>query len=143
MTNLLRLTVAATLLFVAGLSCVYADSPLESKMDKMRRAFRELRTAMEAPVDADKDKYVAMADQLRAASVAAKEYEPGKTSEIPQDKRAAFLAGYRQSMDDLIALIDQLKTKLAAADWDGARDQIKLVNQAQRDGHKEFRSEHD
>ena len=112
-------------------------------MDKMKYAFRGLRTAMEAPVDADKDKYVALADKLRAASVASKEHEPEKTREIPDDKRAEFLAGYRQSMDDLIALIDQLKTQLAAGDWDAARKQIQLINQSQRDGHKEFRSEHD
>lgn len=131
------------LLAIAGTHCAHADSPLESKMEKMKRAFRGLRTAMEAPVDADKSKYVAMADDLRAASVASKDYEPEKTREIPQDKRAEFLAGYRQSIDDLIVLIDQLKTQLEAGDWNAARTQIKLINQSQRDGHKEFRSEHD
>lgn len=112
-------------------------------MEKMKRAFRGLRGSLEAPAEADKDSYLAMADKLRAAAVASKDYEPEKTDAIPQDKRAEFLVGYRQSMDDLVELIDGLKTQLSAADWDGARAQIKLINQAQRDGHKEFRSEHD
>lgn len=112
-------------------------------MEKMKRAFRSLRSALEEPVEADKSKYVALAEDLRAASVASKEYEPEKTREIPQEKRAEFLAGYRQSMDDLIALIDQLKSQLSAGEWEAAREQIKLINQSQRDGHKEFRSDDD
>ena len=120
-----------------------ADSPLESQMDKMKYAFRGLRTALEAPVDSDRDKYVALVDKLREASVKSKDLEPEKTETIPDDKRAEFLEGYRQSMDDLIALIDQLKGQLAAGDWDAARGQIDLINQSQRDGHKEFRTEDD
>lgn len=143
MSKPIRLILAIALAVFAGSAVAHADSPLEAKMEKMKRAFRGLRTALEAPVDADKDKYVSLAEDLRAASVASKEYEPEKTDEIPADKRAEFLAGYRQSMDDLIALIDQLKTQLAAGDWEAARAQVKLINQSQRDGHKEFRGEHD
>lgn len=133
----------SALLVLTALSLVRADTPLEEKMDEMKVAFRGLRTALEAPVDTDREKYVALADELRAASVAAKEYEPSKTRSVPEDKRAEFLAGYRQSMDDLVALVDQLKTQLAAGQWDAAREQIKLIGQAQRDGHKEFRSTDD
>lgn len=120
-----------------------ADSPLETQMDEMKYAFRGLRTGLQEPVDADKDKYVSLAEQLRDAAVKSKDYEPEKTGNIPADKRAEFLEGYRQSIDDLIALIDQLKTQLAAGDWAAARSQIDLINQSQRDGHKEFRSEED
>lgn len=112
-------------------------------MDKMKHAFRGLRTALQSPVDADKDKYVSLADKLRDAAIKSKDYKPGKTDSGPADKRAEFLEGYRQSMDDLIALIDQLKTQLAAGDWDAARTQIDLINQSQHDGQKELRSEDD
>lgn len=120
-----------------------ADTPLEEQMDKMKRAFRGLRTALEAPVEADKEKYAGMAEDLRAAADSAKQYEPEKTETVPQAKRAAFLEDYRQSMDKLVAQIDELKKQLAAGQWDAAQKQIKLINQSQRQGHKEFRVEKD
>ncbi len=118
-----------------------AETPLEEQMDAMKSAFRSLKTAMEAPVDADKDKYVASADELRSASIKAKEFDPKKVGEIPEGDREQFLADYRQSIDQLVALIDQLKTQLAAGDWDSARAQMRLINRAQGDGHEKFRSE--
>ncbi|MBJ7258258.1 MAG: hypothetical protein JHD33_01875 [Chthoniobacterales bacterium] len=121
--------------------CLRADSPLEEQMDTMKGAFRALRTSLEAPAEADRGTYVALAEELRAAAVAAKEHEPQKTRSLPEDKRAAFLGDYRQSIDDLVTLIDELKTQLADGKWDEARAQIKLINQSQRDGHKEFRQE--
>lgn len=118
-----------------------AETPLGEQMDAMKAAFRNLKTAMEAPVDADKDKYIASAEELKSAAVKAKEFDPKKLGEIPEGDREQFLADYRQSIDQLIALIDQLKTQLAAGDWDAARAQIRLINRAQGDGHEKFRSE--
>lgn len=118
-----------------------AETPLGEQMDAMKAAFRSLKTAMEAPVDADKDKYIASAEELKSAAVKAKEFDPKKLGEIPEGDREQFLADYRQSIDQLIALIDQLKTQLAAGDWDAARAQIRLINRAQGDGHEKFRSE--
>jgi len=143
MNRLIRLPLLAVLLACTAPAGLRADSPLEEKMDEMKVAFRGLRSALQEPIDSDRDKYVALAEDLRKASAAAKEYEPEKTSDIPQDKRAAFLEGYRQSIDDLVGLIDELKKQLAAGDWEAAREQVNLINQAQRDGHKEFRSQED
>ena len=134
-----------TCLFALVVLCVSAsvraESPLGEQMDVMKNAFRSLKTAMEAPVDADKDKYVASADELRSAALKAKEFDPKKLGEIPEGDREQFLADYRQSIDQLVALIDQLKTQLAAGDWDAARAQMRLINRAQADGHEKFRSE--
>jgi soluble cytochrome b562 len=118
-----------------------AGTPLEEQMNTMKAAFRSLKAAMEAPVDADKGKYVASADELKSAAVKAKEFDPKKLGEIPENDRGQFLADYRQSIDNLVGLIDQLKTQLAAGDWDAARAQIRLINRAQGDGHEKFRSE--
>lgn len=110
-------------------------------MDTMKAAFRSIKTAMEAPVDGDKDKYVVFADELRAAAIKAKEFDPKKLGEIPAGDREQFLTDYRQSIDQLVVLIDQLKTQLAAGDWDGVRAQMRLINRAQGAGHERFRSE--
>ena len=118
-----------------------AETPLEEQMDTMKAAFRSIKTAMEAPVDGDKDKYVVFADELRAAAIKAKEFDPKKIGEIPAGDREQFLTDYRQSIDQLVVLIDQLKTQLAAGDWDGVRSQMRLINRAQGAGHERFRSE--
>lgn len=118
-----------------------AETPLGTQMDNMKGAFRNIKSAMEAPVDTDKDKYAAFADELKAAALKAKEFDPVKLAAVPENERVQFLTDYRESMDKLIALIDQLKTQLAAGDWDAARAQIGLINRAQGDGHEKFRSE--
>lgn len=131
------------LLILAILSNLHAETPLETKMDAMKAAFRNLRSGLESPVDSDKEKYLALVEKLHDASVAAKNFDPQKTASIPQDKREEFLRLYRKKMDDLITLIDGLKKQISSGAWDSAREQIKLINQSQKEGHKEFRSEND
>ena len=143
MKILIHPTQIVFLLALAILSSVHADTPLESNMDKMKSAFRSLRADLQSPVDSDKNKYLALVEKLRVASVAAKDLDPQRTASIPQDNREDFLRQYRQEMDDLIALIDGLKKQISGSAWDAAREQIKLITQAQKDGHKEFRSEND
>lgn len=118
-----------------------AETPLEEQMDVMKAAFRSIKTALETPVDADKNKYVASAEELKSAAVKAKEFNPKKLSEIPDGDREQFLADYQESIDQLVALIESLKTQLAAGDWDAARAQMRLISRAQGDGHEKFRSE--
>jgi soluble cytochrome b562 len=110
-------------------------------MDAMRDAFRNIKAALQAPSDADKQKYGGYVDTLIAAATQAKNFEPEKTSTLPEADRAQFLADYRQSMDALIALFEQLKSQLSAGDWDGARAQMRLIGDAQADGHEKFRPE--
>ncbi|NDF17338.1 MAG: hypothetical protein EB079_05165, partial [Verrucomicrobia bacterium] len=63
-------TKAAFFLLLALLSgsVVHADSPLEKQMNRMRRSFKELKKAMEAPVEADKPKYLGWVADLKKAS---------------------------------------------------------------------------
>lgn len=110
-------------------------------MDVMKVAFRNIRAALQAPSDADREKYAGDVDTLIAAAGKAKEFEPEKTAKIPEGERAQFLADYRQSMDALIALFEELKSRLAAGDWDGARAQMRLIGEAQAEGHEKFRPE--
>jgi len=141
MNTRLRRTCLFALVVLSVSTPLRAETPLEEQMDAMKAAFRSIKSALEAPVDADKDKYVASAEELKSAAVKAKEFDPKKLGEIPEGDRAQFLTDYRQSIDQLVALIDQLKTQLAAGDWDAARAQMRLINRAQGEGHEKFRSE--
>ncbi|NBT48112.1 MAG: hypothetical protein EBT07_09920 [Actinobacteria bacterium] len=129
------------LLFLSLCPKIHADSPLETKMNQMRRSFRELKKAMSAPVEADKQKYLSWVADLKSASDASKTMEPEKTSHVPADQKTAFLEGYRNKMDELTDEIDSLGKAIEAGKWDEAKALVAQINQVQREGHQKYRSE--
>jgi soluble cytochrome b562 len=130
-------------LFLLFIPCpsVRADSPLEKKMNQMRKSFRELKKAMVNPVEADKQKYLSWVADLKSASESSKTMEPEKISNIPADQRTAFLEGYRNKMDEMLDEIDSLGKAIEAGKWDEAKALVGQINQVQREGHQKYRSE--
>ncbi|MFM1942609.1 MAG: hypothetical protein RI897_1591 [Verrucomicrobiota bacterium] len=118
-----------------------AETPLGKQMDTMKGALRPLKAALRSPTDADKAVYTGYADKLIAAATKAKDFQPEKTATLPEADRAQFLADYQKSLDGLIAMLKQLKSQLAAGDWDAARAQMRKIFDAQADGHDKFRVE--
>lgn len=122
-------------------SSLWSGTALESQMNTMKVALRSLKLALQAPSESEKGKYTGYADTLLSAAAKAKEFEPKMTSKISEDERAQFLAEYRKSIEDLIALLEQLKKQLNSGDWEAARAQIRMINRAQGEGHEKFRHE--
>ena len=129
------------LLFYFLCSNLHADSPLEAKMNQMRKSFRELKKSMVAPVEADKQKYLSWVADLKSATEASKSLEPEKTSKVPADQRTAFLEGYRNKMDELTDEIDSRGKAIDAGKWEEAKALVAQINQVQREGHQKYRSE--
>lgn len=129
------------LLFLVICSGLHADSPLEAKMNQMRKSFRELKKSMVAPVEADKQTYLSWVADLKSAAEASKVLEPEKTSHIPADQKTSFLVGYRNKMDELSDEIDSLGKAIDAGKWDEAKALVAQINQVQREGHQKYRSE--
>ncbi|MBU3664793.1 MAG: hypothetical protein FGM15_02800 [Chthoniobacterales bacterium] len=136
-----RAAILSVSLIVASALTLRAGTELESEMKHMKDAYRGLKTAMEAPVEADKQTYLDLAAKLKDAAVAAKELKPEKLSEIPADQQAAFLESYRQQVDELIKLTDSLAQSITAGNWEEAKNQLMAINQSRREGHKEFMSD--
>jgi len=135
------LSFCALVLFCFLCPSLHADSSLETKMNQMRKSFRELKKAMAAPVEADKQKYLSWVADLKSASEASKAMEPEKTSNVPTDQKKAFLEGYRNKMDELVDEIDSLGKAIEAGKWDEAKALVGQINQVQREGHQKYRSE--
>ena len=133
----------ALLLFYFLCPSLHADSQLEKKMNQMRISFRELKKAMAAPVEADKQKYLSWVADLKSASEASKAMEPEKTSKVPADQKTAFLEGYRNKMNELADEIDSLGKAIEAGKWDEAKVLVAQINQVQREGHQKYRAESD
>lgn len=118
-----------------------ADSALEKQMNQMRRSFKELKKAMESPVEADKAKYLVWVADLKKASEEAKTLEPEKTEKIPAEQKKAFLDGYRSKMEESIELTDELGKAIEAGKWAEAKTLIGQIHQVQREGHGKYRSD--
>ena len=141
MKNYQRFLSSSLLLFCFICPSLHADSPLETKMNQMRKSFRELKKAMAAPVEADKQKYLSWVGDLKSATEASKTLEPEKTSSIPVEQKTAFLDGYKNKMDELSDEIDSLGKAIEAGKWDEAKSLVAQINQVQREGHQKYRSE--
>jgi soluble cytochrome b562 len=141
MKNYQRFLSSSLLLFCFICPSLHADSPLETKMNQMRKSFRELKKAMAAPVEADKQKYLSWVADLKSATEASKTLEPEKTSSIPIEQKTAFLDGYKNKMDELSDQIDSLGKAIEAGKWDEAKSLVVQINQVQREGHQKYRSE--
>lgn len=141
MKNLQRfLPSCVCLLFLVLCPRLQADSPLETKMNQMRKSFRELKKAMAAPVEADRQKYLSWVADLKSATEASKALEPEKASNIPADQKTAFLEGYKNKMDELLDEIDSLGKAIEAGKWDEAKALVGQINQLQREGHEKYRA---
>ena len=110
-------------------------------MNQMRKSFRELKKAMSAPTDADKQKYLSWVADLKSATEESKALEPEKASNIPADQKMAFLESYKIKMDELVDEIDSLGKAIEAGKWDDAKALVGLINQLQREGHQKYRVE--
>jgi soluble cytochrome b562 len=141
MRSSLAIPFFAFLLSVALGQAVQADTPLEKQMNQMRRSFKELKKAMEAPVEADKPKYLGWVADLKKAAEESKTLEPEKTEKVPVDEQKAFLEGYRSKMEEMIGQIDQLGQAIEAGKWAEAKSLIGQINQRQREGHGKYRSD--
>jgi hypothetical protein len=78
------------LLFLALCPTLHAASPLETKINQMRKRFRELKKTMAVTVEADKEKYLSWVADLRSASETSKNLDPEKNSNIPAGQKSAF-----------------------------------------------------
>lgn len=136
-----RLPALVLALLAVSILPLHAGTALEGKMKSMKDSYRALKTAMDAPVDADKAKYLALATKLKDSAVAARDLKPQKLSEIPADQQAAFLDSYKKEMDKLIKLVDELSQAISAGNWDSAKKNLASINETRREGHKEFMSE--
>jgi soluble cytochrome b562 len=141
MRSALSIPFFAILFLVGPGNDLRADSPLEKQMNQMRRSFKELKKAMEAPVEADKPKYLGWVADLKKASEEAKAMEPEKTEKVPAEEQKAFLEGYRSKMEESIELTDELGKAIEAGKWAEAKGLIGQISQVQREGHKKYRAE--
>ncbi len=116
-----------------------ADTPLEKSFEILEKAFNKLRAGLKAPVEADKDKYVALATIMKTETQVCMGLEPKMKLTLPPDQQEAFLTNYRADMVKFDANVDKLLETLKAGDWNGALAVVELLRHDKGHGHKTYR----
>lgn len=107
------------------------------QMDRMNRAFRELRKqAADAGSNAASLELVAT---MRAAATEAAKHTPALAADLPEAKRAGFTAAYREQMDKFIGVLDELAAAFKAGDNATAAELVGRLRDVQKQGHREYK----
>ncbi len=130
------------LCFLTLLHPSLGDTPLEKKMDQMKKAYKELSKSLENPNEKEKAKYEKLAIKLRDLMKDSEKLSPEKTNTIPAEKRAAFIAGYQQAIQQSVTTLNSLILAIQSSQWTEAKQLISTLKSQQKEGHKEYRSEH-
>lgn len=133
------LPLLATLALLAGPTFLQAqaDSPLEGQMKILARGMRTLGNQIGDP--SKQQENVSLLETLKKAATDSKTLEPRKTREIPDAKRAAFLADYRTDLDELKDALDQVEEAVKAGQYDKAKSLIGNINSIKKEGHGKFK----
>ena len=131
--------VLCVLLYLAAFAAANADTPLETAMKQMSRAYKELSFDLQQPHDANKDHYLTLAATLKTEARTSRGLVPKKAAALPADQQAAMVKAYQKRMGDLIQWIDSLTQDIQNSKWDDARKVMAAIKQQMIYGHKDFR----
>ena len=115
-----------------------AGTEMDRAFGRLERDYKKLKTALEAPVDADRDLYLKRADEMLVEARRAREMEPELMANLPETERAQFLERFRSDMDVFIADIEKLEDALKNLRWEEAKQLMETLWQDKKAGHKAF-----
>jgi len=130
---------ALVFIAVAGSLHAEADSALENQMKILARGNRQLSQQLADP--AQQQSTITLIETMKKAALDSKALEPRKTSEIPDAKRAQFLADYRTDLDELNDSFSQIEEAVKAGQYDKAKSLLATVNSIKKEGHGKFKTD--
>jgi hypothetical protein len=116
-----------------------ADTPLETSMKHMSRAYKALSFDLQQPSDAHRGDYLQLAGELKTEAQTSRGLVPKKVDTLPADQQGAMVKAYQKSMDNLSRWIDLLTQDIQSSHWDEARKVMAAIKQQMISGHKDFR----
>jgi soluble cytochrome b562 len=128
--------------FLPNVFATVAEEDVPAVVQNMRDINKGFRTLRRQIDDTDqKDENLKLIAQIRADLVAASKEEPLKTPELPASERDAFLKGYRQLMDSVLAEMDKLKAAVSAGNNAEAKSLLRQINELKKQGHGKYQKE--
>ena len=130
---------ALLLLVSGGLLQAEADSALENQMKILARGTRQLSQQVSDP--ARQQSTITLIENLKKAALDSKTLDPRKTSEIPEEKRAQFLADFRTELDELKDTFDQIEEAVRSGQYEKAKSLLAIVSSIKKEGHGKFKAD--
>jgi soluble cytochrome b562 len=130
---------ALFLLATSGLLHAEEDSALENQMKILARGTRQLSQQVSDP--AKQQSTITLIENLKKAALDSKTLDPRKTSEIPEEKRAQFLADFRTELDELKDAFDQIEEAVRSGQYEKAKSLLAIVNSIKKEGHGKFKAD--
>ena len=130
---------ALLLLVSGGLLQAEADSALENQMKILARGTRQLSQQVSDP--ARQQSTITLIENLKKAALDSKILDPRKTSEIPEEKRAQFLADFRTELDELKDTFDQIEEAVRSGQYEKAKSLLAIVSSIKKEGHGKFKAD--
>ncbi len=138
-TALLTLATAFTFALSPGNTAFAADddTPLTKEMNGVNKDLRKLKKQV---ADASKkDENIGLVDDIKKHLVTGRDMEPATTKDQPADKKAAFIAKYKEQIDSTIKDFDALSAAIKADKADEAKTLLEKLQKDKEQGHKDFR----
>ncbi len=133
------LTLTASL--ALGFSAIAADddTPLAKEMSALNK---QLRTLKKQVADSSKkDDNVKLVEGIKEHLAKAKDLEPAMTKDQPADKKADFVARYKQQMEATAKNFDALEEAIKADKQDEIKTILDKLAKDKEQGHKDFKAE--
>ena len=151
MKNLARALALLLALTVVSASIRAADGPppgpggpakekktdLETRMDKVGKAFRKLRKQVSDPAQnaSSLELVAAMIDGAKDAAT----LTPAKAADLPEDQRPAFIQHFKDGIKELQDRLTKLQAALGAGNNAAAEAQVNDLFDFEKKSHKEFK----
>lgn len=114
------------------------ETELETTMGHMNRAFRQLKKQLRAePVD-----FAGALESVATIKKSANEamnHEPALAAEKSAEARPEFVTAYKQGIEEMLKVVDDLETALKAGDAAKAVELVSRLSALQKEGHKKFK----
>jgi hypothetical protein len=135
--RLLFLTAVFALAVSPALSADEPETELGSKMEKISSAWRIAKRQLGDP--AKNEETLAKLATVKENMTAALKLEPDVKKEKPAGEQAKFVADYQASMKKEIQKIDEIIALVKAGKNAEAAKLVAVVDQDQKDAHKQFK----
>jgi len=139
LTILLTMTVALPSLVSASEEGEH--TALDTSMDKMNDAYRDLRRSIRDATEEQKPGYLALMEIMIKEAKAGKDMVPEKVAELPEAKQADMITAYKKEMDGLITELEEIFTLIEQNQFDEASTALRGLRTIKSEGHDRFRKE--
>ncbi len=131
------LTIVSTFALAAGVFAADEDTPLTKEMTALNKNLRTLKRQIAD--GSKKEENLKLIDTIKKHFDTAKDMEPASTKDQPADKKAAYVAKYKEEIAATVKDFDALAEAVKGDKADEAKTILDKLQKDKEQGHKDYR----